>query len=202
MLAEFQRAHELLDSAVRMVRELGLATIANSLSQVGYLIALREGDITAAESALRADDAMLEQLGEHSVRSTILAMLAHVQVALGQLDDAEHYIAAAREFTDSDDLFSNVLWRCAHAKVLARRGQHKAAEERAREAESLAADSDWLCLHGDALLDLADVLRCAGEDPGARNAADAAHRLYQRKGDLASADRAAAFIRKVADPIQ
>jgi hypothetical protein len=58
---------------------------------------------------------------------------------------------------------------------------------------TLAADSDWLCLHADALLDLAEVQQRAGRHAEAAAAASSALTLYRRKGDLASMDRTQAL---------
>lgn len=56
-----------------------------------------------------------------------------------------------------DDLASQVEWRGPRAKVLARRGEFDAACRVAQESVDLARQTDFLNLHGDALMDLADV---------------------------------------------
>jgi hypothetical protein len=65
------------------------------------------------------------------------------------------------------------------------------AEGLAREAVAMGEQTDWLSQHADALLDLADVQKLAGDRAYAANAAEKAVRLYERKGDLVSAVRAA-----------
>ena len=85
-------------------------------------------------------------------------------------------------------------WRGPRAKVLARRGELDAAERLAREAVSLAGQTDFLNLHGNALLDLATVLRHSRRLGDAAAAADAANALYERKGNLVGADAARSFV--------
>ena len=79
------------------------------------------------------------------------------------------------------------------ARLLARRGELDQAEKLARQGVALAADSEFVVLHADVLLDLAE-----GSASG-RSRGEAASRpppkpssLYERKGNVASARRARA----------
>ena len=63
----------------------------------------------------------------------------------------------------------------------------------AREGVALAADSEYVGLHADVLLDLAEVLRLAGRSEEAEAAAVEAVRLYERKGNVAGMARAATW---------
>jgi tetratricopeptide (TPR) repeat protein len=150
--------------------------------------------------ALLADDLALAAMGETGVRSSVLTMLAHVEYEEGRLEDAQRYADLAASLTQPDDLSAEVLVRTARARVLAQRGDWATAEAMAREAVALAAESDWICLHGDALLDLAAVQHGAGKRVSAVASAEVALRLYRQKGDLASGDRARAFLRTLQDP--
>src|SRR5207245_9363761 len=64
-------------------------------------------------------------------------------------------------FRSSDDLVSQVVWRGTRARVAAQRGELAEAERLAHEAADLAARTDFLVVHGDALVDLAEVLSVA-----------------------------------------
>jgi tetratricopeptide (TPR) repeat protein len=90
--------------------------------------------------------------------------------------------------------FSNILWRATRAQVLARRLEHRAAAELAREAVGFAAESDFLDAHGDALRDLAEVHRIAGRADDARSALEQALQLYEQKGNVVSAGKARALL--------
>jgi tetratricopeptide (TPR) repeat protein len=82
-----------------------------------------------------------------------------------------------------------VIVESTRAKSLAERGEYEAAEERARHAVSLAGRTDALAMHGDALADLAEVLRLAGREREAAEALDRALELYEQKGSTVSRDR-------------
>jgi hypothetical protein len=81
-----------------------------------------------------------------------------------------------------------VLWRGVLARVLARRGERKEAEECVRAAEALVAETDFLELRASTLLAMSEVV---GGAPGARLAEDAL-RLYEAKGNVVAADAVAA----------
>jgi class 3 adenylate cyclase/tetratricopeptide (TPR) repeat protein len=193
MKRDFGRARELARSARRLHQGRGQVVSEVAGRLVDYEIAVRAGDLPTVESGLRAGERTLADLGEVGLRSTILGLLAHASWAAGGMDEALRCAHRAQEVTQPDDLWSEVLWRTARAKVLAVRGDGD-AEALALEAVALAADSDWLCLHGDALLDLAEVRRQLGRPDAARAAAEAALGRYLLKGDLASGDRARAFL--------
>jgi hypothetical protein len=67
----------------------------------------------------------------------------------------------------------------------------------AREAVELAASTDFLTHHGQAFLDLAEVLQLNGRPEEAESALRAGLELYERKGDLVSARRAQRRIEEV-----
>jgi len=63
---------------------------------------------------------------------------------------------------------------------------------------ALAAQTDLLSQHADALLDLAHVLVAAGRFPEAQTAATQALELYQRKGNLPGAREALGYLTRYA----
>jgi tetratricopeptide (TPR) repeat protein len=79
------------------------------------------------------------------------------------------------------------MWRIARSQALAGLGQLDEAARIAREAVTLAATTDALNLHGDALMTVAKVLRVAGQPDQAADAAQQALDRYARKGNLVSA---------------
>jgi tetratricopeptide (TPR) repeat protein len=70
------------------------------------------------------------------------------------------------------------------ARILADRGRYAEAAELASSAVALAAQTDQLNPHADALLDLTHVLAASGRAAEAHAAATQAFDLYQRKGNL------------------
>jgi Flp pilus assembly protein TadD len=83
-----------------------------------------------------------------------------------------------------------VIWRGVQAKVLAHEGRCEEAEALAREAVALADPTDLLLHRGDAMLDLAEVLRTCERTEESDHAARTALELYELKGNLAAAARA------------
>jgi hypothetical protein len=81
------------------------------------------------------------------------------------------------------------------AKLMARQGEPEQAETLAREAVALAAETDFLVLRGDALMDLAEVLRTAGRETDSVPFVEQALELYEQKGNVVAADRAGASLR-------
>jgi uncharacterized protein (DUF2345 family) len=75
-----------------------------------------------------------------------------------------------------------------------RRRLGREAERCARKAIAAASGTDLLGFHGDALIDLAEVLQQTGRRSEAAEAATAALALYERKGIVSSTARARALI--------
>lgn len=188
--SEFATAYRLLARARETYVDLGLDYAGAIVSQTSYEVALRAGDLSAVVAELRDDEQALARMGDEWVRSTTLGMLAHALHASGQRPEAEEAAALSRRLTTSGDVFSQVMWRTASAKLLSGAGRHDEAMALVHEAVELLAGSDWLCIRADALLDQAHVLALAGHREQALAAARAALDLYVRKADQAAAARA------------
>ena len=151
------------------------------------------GDDVAAEQALRRACELLEQRGERPYRSTLSGELGRVLCALGRYDEAEECSRLSEELGADDDVNAQMLWRQARARALVHRGEDAQALLFARQALALAEQTDDLNGHGDALMDLAEVLELAGEGRDATTASlRRAQAIYLRKGNIAMAGRAQA----------
>jgi hypothetical protein len=83
---------------------------------------------------------------------------------------------------------SQFLWRCSAARL------DPASEgELARDAVALAAETDNLTLHADALMALTEVQLAVGEAGVADETRLRALNLYERKGNVVAAERARAL---------
>ena len=102
-------------------------------------------------------------------------------------DEAIRLIATSREAAADGDLLRQALGQALSARILADRGRYREAEELARAATALAAQTDLLSQHADTLLDLSHVLATAGQAAEAHSAATQALDLYRRKGNLPGA---------------
>jgi len=187
MMERFQAARDLHTRARTILAELGPSVTAASMSIEGARVAILAGDLEAAERDLRADDAALAAIGEHYFRSTIVAILAHVLVTLGSLDDAERYATLARELADAEDTESQVLWRVARARLLAARSEMTEALTLASEALAIVDDTESIDLQGNVYVDVGIIRRQAGLQAEAHAALSAALERYERKGNLAAA---------------
>jgi tetratricopeptide (TPR) repeat protein len=175
MRGNFERARSLCAESRAALEELGQKLRAAALEGCVAEIELLAGDPAAAELLFRSALAELEPLGERNNAGAYAASLAGVLAQLGR-----------------DRLDTQVRWRTALSAVLARRAEHDQAEALAREAVSLAEETDWLNLRGDAQIALAAVLIAGGKDEEGRAAALEAARLYGEKGNVVAAGRAQA----------
>jgi predicted ATPase/class 3 adenylate cyclase len=190
MVGEFDAARRLLDEGTQTIRELGLKVWAANNAQEAYLIEQLAGTPEVAVETLRASYETLEQMGERGFLSTVAGFLAQALYARGDYEEAERFSRASADAAADDDVLSQVLWRTTRAKVLARRGEVAAAEALVRQALDLVEATDLLNTQGDALLDLAEVLRLAGRTGEAATVAQEAAARYERKENRASLARA------------
>lgn len=91
---------------------------------------------------------------------------------------------AAERIRHSKGCHDEIMCQGLSARILADHGHHAEALELASSAATLAAQTDLLSPHADALLDLAEVLAVSGRVSEAHAVAAQALDLYQRKGNL------------------
>jgi predicted ATPase/class 3 adenylate cyclase len=190
MQGRFDLARELLADGTRALGELGLNVYAANAAQEAFFVEMLAGDPASAAQRLRESYEALEQMGERSFLSTIAALLAHALYAFAEYDEAEVFSRESKKAAAADDVFSQVLWRSALAKIEARRGEIERAEQLAREAVRRVEETDLLNAQADTFLDLAEVLRLAGRRDEARAAVQEAARRFEQKANLPSLARA------------
>jgi class 3 adenylate cyclase/tetratricopeptide (TPR) repeat protein len=184
-------------------RTIGLATAAAEAVGMRFFVAVceslrgqleyRAGDLEAAERAARRGYEILDATGHVGVKTTHAAVLATYLARLGRLKEAERFAAIGRTAAE-DDLSSQSIAGTAETIVLAARGDVEGAEDRARAVIAMLADAECPEDQGDALMELARVLRAAGRPSEAEQASREALALYERKGDRPSVDAAMAFL--------
>jgi predicted ATPase/class 3 adenylate cyclase len=190
MLGHFSEARELCARSVRVQDELDLTLARAHYCETSGLVELLADNPTAAEREFRLGVEMLEPLGETSRLPTLAAFLAEALYAQGRLEEAETFLTVSARTAADDDVITHILWRGVHGKLEARRGAFEQAELVAAEGAQIAARTDSLTWHGDSLVNLAEVLRLAGDVEGARRVSEEALVLYEQKGNLVSANRA------------
>jgi class 3 adenylate cyclase len=158
------------------------------------LVSLLRDDPVAAERELRPAYDALKKIGEKSHFSAMAFILADAVYRQGRYEEAEQLTRECEEAAQPNDVQAQIIWRSTRAKVLARRGEFEGAQRLAREAVAFASESDLHLAHGDALMDLGEVLELAGEEEAAAAAIQQAIDLYELKGNVLAANRARALV--------
>jgi ATP/maltotriose-dependent transcriptional regulator MalT len=192
MKGEFEVAEQLLDEAGELLRELG--GIGSGVSHLEAWVRLLAGEPALAEPRLRADVETLTAMNADATLATTTALLAQAVYAQGRTQEAGELCRETERRAAAEDTMTQVMWRGVQAKVLAEEGRCERAEALAREAVALAEPSDLLLHRGDAMLDLAEVLRMCDRAEEADHAARTAFGLYELKGNAAAAARARPLI--------
>jgi DNA-binding SARP family transcriptional activator/tetratricopeptide (TPR) repeat protein len=161
-------------------------TMAAAVTQPAALVAMLSGDAATAETYLRREYESLSRMGDKGFLATTAALLARAIAAQGEkrYDEATQLIAISQEAAAGEDIAAQIISQGLSARILADRGRHVEAMELAFSAVAVAAQTDLLSQHADALLDLAQVLAASGRLREAHAAATQALELYQRKGNL------------------
>jgi class 3 adenylate cyclase/tetratricopeptide (TPR) repeat protein len=147
------------------------------------------GDFAAAAALGEEACGLFDELGEKSFQSTTAGSLALGLYELDRLDEADKWAGRAADLGASDDVATQMLWRQARAKVLARRDEHVEAERLARQAIAAGEETDGLNAQGHAYADLAEVLFLAGRSRDAVEAHGQALARFERKGNVVMAER-------------
>lgn len=200
MLGRFETVREQIDRAEAILEDLGLTLLALRSGEVRGAVEMLAGDPAAAEQALRRTYKGFERLGERGFLSTLAAELAQTIYAQGRYDEAERFASISEDAGASDDVATQLPVRGIRAKVAARRGDLGEAEAAARAAAALARSTDAPILHGEASMDLAEVLHLAGKTAEALKALDEAVRLFDSKGNVVSANRTRLALAEMAAP--
>jgi class 3 adenylate cyclase/tetratricopeptide (TPR) repeat protein len=200
MNGELDHARALYRRARSMLHDLGQGVTAASTGLDLAMVELRGGDTALAEREVRADFEFLEKSGEAYYLSSMAAMLARLAREQGRDADALALTERAEAAAASDDVLTQALWRAVRAPVLARSGRLEQAEHLAQGAIALLRDVEAPGFLGDALVDLAIVLRIAGKIEEASQAVDEALALLHAKGDRPFAGRAAALRAELNNP--
>ena len=192
MQGEFDEARSLIREVNAILEDLG--RMQSAVSHHEALVELLAGDPAAAEDRLRVGYERLEQMGEKALLATTAAILAEATFAQERFADAGRFCAISERLAPAEDLWTQVIWRSVVAKVLARQGNLDDAEARAREAVELAARTDLVLRHANALLALADVLQVKDRQADAADCAHEALELYTQKGNVVSAAQARSYL--------
>jgi class 3 adenylate cyclase/tetratricopeptide (TPR) repeat protein len=189
MRGNFETAREFGRRALGRARELGQGLAEAGISQPASEVELLAGDNARAAEVALAGVAALEALGERGWLSTVAGHAAEALYRLGRDDEAWQLTERAEEAGAADDMITLMLVRQIRAKLLARRGEHEAAERLVREAVALGEAGDHLEGKANSFRDLAVVLIAAGKNDEALDALRTAQSFYEQKGHTVGAAR-------------
>ena len=154
-------------------------------------------DLDRAELELRRGHAVLVEIGDIGVRSTIDAVLSDVLFLQGKHDEALELADSSRTIAGADDLDSQPRWRTARARVLSARGEHAEALALLDEAVELVEPIDFLELKGYVHDVLGEALVRVGRTDEAAHAVERAIAFHEQKGNVVSAARSRAVLNEL-----
>ena len=186
---DIDAARTLYGRALATAEEFAVPFAVVAVSEWACVAELVAGDPARAESEMRRGYELLEQAGEKGYLSTMACHLADAVERQGRDGEAYRLTELAEELGAADDTMTQFSWRQLRARILAKRGELELAERLAREAAALVEVTDEPAFYGDALVDLALVLRAAGREGEAVEALERARELYAQKGATALVER-------------
>jgi tetratricopeptide (TPR) repeat protein len=193
MKGDFEQAEGFLREANEILDQLH--SLTSTVSHHEALVRMLAGQPELAELRLREGAERLASMSDRGLLATTNAMLAQAVYAQGRFQEAGDLCRAAAEAGAPEDIVTQVVWRGVEARLLAREGQAERAEALAREGVALVEATDLLSHFGDAMLDLADVLRAGSSTDGYHGAARTALSLYEQKGNAVGVARARALLK-------
>jgi DNA-binding SARP family transcriptional activator/tetratricopeptide (TPR) repeat protein len=195
LAGHFDDARLSLAKADTTLRELGETySLTNSIGRMRARIEFLAGDYQAAEQVLQECCELFEQARDFAAFATAAAQLADVLYVQERFEDADRWAGLAAAQAPRDDANAQFSWRSVRAKLIARSGDLRPAELLAVEALSIVEKTDALTEHGYVLLDLAEVLSLANRPVEGAHRVEEALSLFERKGNVASADAAHALL--------
>jgi hypothetical protein len=186
----FEDARRLLGQGRAISDELGFRVWVAGFSLAAGDIEMLADDPAAAERELRRGYEALEAMGERGLLATVAAELARAVCAQGRYSEAEELARVSEELARPLDVAAQISWRTVRATCAAGAENLAGAEALARAALRAAEQTDDLNRHARVLGDLADVVRRAGRDAESRSLEERALELFERKGNVVSAEKA------------
>ncbi len=196
MLGRFDEARREAAGSHKLLADLGQKRWLADSASISGLIAHLQGNLDEAERELRVAYESFSAQRDAANTPGLACDLGRVLHELSRENEAEALAAEAAQAGEAD-IEPRVGWRRLRALVLARKGAFDEAERLAREALELVTPTDFITLHADALLDLAQVLEAAGRFEEATVVLVEALDLYERKGNAVGARRAGDFLARI-----
>ena len=132
-----------------------------------------------------------DRVGETGANSTLTALTAYYAAVAGSLELADRLIDDARSLASDDDFAAHVPIAWTAALLASARGEHARALDETGRALEMIRPTQYFTFEAETQLVRGTVLRAATRAAEAEAAFDAAHEMFARKEDLASAHRVA-----------
>jgi predicted ATPase len=194
MLGRFEEARASSARGKSMLSDLGLTLAMAGSTQISGMIEMLADNPADAEAEFRSGYEILNRLGDNGYLPVSAAFLAKALYAQTRYEEADKLSCIAEEMSAGDEA-SKPDWATTRAKLLARQGRMDEAEALASEAVAIAARTDELKDHADALMDMAEVMALGDRHEEAAQHIEAALDLYQRKGVAPAVDHAGRLLK-------
>jgi len=157
------------------------------------------GEASVGEPMIRSAYEWFGRRGEVGEAGVVACDLAHVLWDLGRVDEAERLADETARTTARYDMETQIGWRGVKAKIMAQRGEDRAAaEDLLRGTMALLDGTEFLNLRATAYTDAAELWASLREQEHAREAAREALDAYRRKGNVVGYRRATALVQQLA----
>ena len=164
------------------------------LCEIGGMVATIEGDPVRLEREVRPAYELLSDMQDTTLRCSYSAWLGHACASQGRFTEAITLSEESEHLSSADDYDAQSRWRSARGLAFAGQGRYAEAMALAKEALTVASSTDDLTLLGVALLDIAQISLQSGQMREARLNLHEAIQRFERKGNVASAERAMAMM--------
>ncbi|HEU0337564.1 MAG TPA: AAA family ATPase [Gaiellaceae bacterium] len=195
---ELELARARVREGKQIAIELGLQVNAACTSLQLAHAELLGGELLESEAELRAAVPALERFGALNPLASVAAYLGLVVQARGDSEEAERWLARARELASPEDAEVEIFVPASRARAAVARGDADAAVAFGRQALAAADGVERVLLRTEALTAHADALECAGRGGEARAYLQEAFELYERKGYAVAAERTRARLEATA----
>jgi hypothetical protein len=190
----------MMQRASESFRALGMRELqATCESELG-VAELSAADPAAALPWLLESDAVLAKLGQHALRSTTQALVAHTQSLLNNPGAARSAIELAERLSAPEDMLNFAITHRVRARLALSERNDEGAVRWARSAVAHAFRTDSVEVRAEATLDLARVLQALERRDDAVAKARTALELFTAKGHRPGIEQARALLDELEAP--
>ncbi len=189
LAGDFDEARRLLAQGRAISDELGFRVWVAGFSLLAGDIEMLADDPAAAERELRRGSEALGAMRERGLLATVAAELAAAVCAQGRYEEAKRLTRVTEELARPLDVTAQISWHIVRATSLAGQGELESAEALARDALRAVERTDDLNRQGRVLVAVAEIVRSAGREAEAVSLLERALELFERKGNVVSAEK-------------